>query len=194
MDEKVGEKINELIVHYSNRGDLATTMRMLYAIFRVTREGCDLSTEDVEGLNRIAVTFISRQLRAVLFNHGLHVYAFQFAALHLIDINDVVQDMTNDGALKFAIPHGLFIKLRDELLKPMKEPATSSSQSTSIIKEQPTGKQNQESELDLKTSPPPAPPSPPAPTSSQATPAPPTSSFWQQLYSYWPWYVNLFFI
>ena len=94
----------------------AAVLHTLYNLYKLT-QGYDLSTRTTDWLNQTACLFLSPELRAVLVKLRLQSNAFQFAALNLIDINDVIDDLSDEELLKTSLPPKRFNRLCRELLK-----------------------------------------------------------------------------
>ena len=122
MSEKaVEEKIAALTQLMQNQDwkdwGMLLQRRILHDIFQLTNEGRELSHPTEEQLNEISSVFFSAQLLKVLTKLRLEVYGFKFAALNFIDIDDVIDDLSHDNSILYSIiPHGLFSKLKRELL------------------------------------------------------------------------------
>lgn len=93
-------------------------MRIFHELFLMTHEGRDLSPDTLAWLNKTASLLFSPDLLDVLSKLHLDVYGFTFAALRLIDIEDVIDDISNGDILKniHNLPPGAFNKLKRELI------------------------------------------------------------------------------
>lgn len=91
---------------------------IFHELFLMTHEGRDLPPDTLDWLNEAASLFLSPSLFNVLSKLRLTVYGFKFAALHLIDIEDVIDELSNGEILKdiHYLPPGAFNKLKRELL------------------------------------------------------------------------------
>ena len=145
-DQEVEQKIVQLteVLNNPSARRKINALSILHDIFYNTHESRDLSVENADVLNETALLLVSPQLRTVLLKHRLDAYGLHFAALSLTEIDDVIKDLSCYGGLKNLIPHGLFYRLKEELLGPiqpnslnesMMEPAA--SQTKIINKEQP---------------------------------------------------------
>jgi len=118
--KQVAEKIVYLteLMKNSDRNE-GSALRIFHELFQLTHEGRDLPPATAEWLSEAASFFLSPQLLKVLFKLRLQVYGFQFAALNLTDVDDVVDDLTNGEILKSinSLPPGAYIKLKRELLE-----------------------------------------------------------------------------
>jgi len=159
-DKEVAQKIvqlTKLLNNPSGRNE-ESVLRLFHDIFQLTDEGRDLPLETVEWLSKAAIIFLSPELLKVLFKLRFKIYGFQFAALNFIDIDDVVDDLTNGKILKSAqsFPPSDFNKLKLELLgqiqpnslnESMMESASTASETKIINREQPVGKKNEDESL-----------------------------------------------
>jgi len=119
LEKEIADKLTHLTeVMNNSNGNEGNVLRIFHELYLLTREGRDLSPETVDWLNETAITFLSPKLQKVLFDLRLEVYGFKFAALHLIDIDDVIDDLSNGEILKsiHSFPPGAFNKLKRELL------------------------------------------------------------------------------
>ncbi len=136
-----------------------SVLRIFHELFQLTHQGRDLPPLTIEWLSETACAFLSPELMKILFKLRLEIYSFQFAALNFIDIDDVIDDLTNGEILKsiYSLPPGAFNKFKRELLgsnqqislnKSMMESSASTAPETKIInKEQPEGKENEDDSL-----------------------------------------------
>ena len=106
-------------------------LQTFHDLFQLTHEGRNLSPESAEWLNQTSVLFLSTKLRDVLVKHSLQVYSFQLAALSLTDVDDVIDDLSNNGEILRSIrsfPLGAINKLKRELIIGGTQQQKSSSQ------------------------------------------------------------------
>lgn len=171
--------MHQLTELFNGGGHKETMLAYFNFIFEITHQGCILSTENKNVLNQMALLVISIDLREVLIKIGGDGYAFQFAALQLINIDDVIKDLLNYGRLFFVLSNDIGVKLQDQLLGPVET-------ITFFNKEQPGGKENEvafnnlKEDFDWKSD---IPSAPPAYNSYWQK----LCSYWQKLRSYWPW-------
>ncbi len=101
LAKEIADKLTHLTEVMNNSdGKEGNVLRIFHEIYLLTREGRDLSPETVDWLNETAIAFLSPNLQKVLLDLRLEVYGFKFAALHLIDIDDVIDDLSNGSILK----------------------------------------------------------------------------------------------
>ena len=119
LEKEIADKLTHLTeVMNNSEGKEGNVLRIFHELYLLTHEGCDLPPETVDWLNETAITFLSPELQKVLLDLRLEVYGFKFAALHLIDIDDVIDDLSNGEILKsiHSFPPGALSKLKRELL------------------------------------------------------------------------------
>jgi len=160
LDQEIVKMIAHLteLMNNPNRKE-GSVLRIFHELFQLTHQGRDLPPLTIEWLSETACAFLSPELLKILFKLRLEIYSFQFAALNFIDIDDVIDDLTNGEILKsiYSLPPGAFNKLKRELLgsnqqislnKSMMESSASTAPETKIInKEQPEGKENEDDSL-----------------------------------------------
>lgn len=122
LDEKVAQKLVHLrqLMNNSSRKE-GNVLLIFHELFLMTHEGRDLSPDTLDWLNDTASLFLSTDLLSILAKHRLDVYAFKFAALHFVTIDDVFHDISNGEIFKNVhyLPPGAFNKLKRELLGPL---------------------------------------------------------------------------
>jgi len=141
-NKEVEQKIVQLteLMNKPSRNE-GSVLRIFHNIFQLTHQGDDLSPEKVEWLSETARTFLSAELLKTLIKLRLEIYAFQFAAVSFIDIDDVIDDLSNGDTLKniTSFPPGAFNKLKRELLgslqqNSLNQPLLMNSASTVFMK------------------------------------------------------------
>jgi len=150
-DQKIGQ-LAELMKNPA--GNEGAALQVLLDIFQLTHEGRDLSPDTAKWVNQTACLLLSPELRAVLVKLRLDVYGFHFAALNFIDIDDVTDDLSNNGEILKGIhrfPPTAVNRLKRELLagphqqnslnESMMESASPSPGTKKINKEQPDKKE-----------------------------------------------------
>ncbi len=119
LEKEIAGQLTHLI-EVMNNSDAkeGSVLRIFHELYLLAREGRDLPPETVDWLNETAIPFLCPQLQKVLSDLRLEAYGFKFAALHLIDIEDVIDDLSNGEILKniHSFPPGAFSKLKRELL------------------------------------------------------------------------------
>jgi len=119
LDKKIAQKLAHLreLTNNPSRKE-GSELRIFHELFLMTHEGRDLSPDTLDWLNKTASLFFSPDLLNVLSKLHLDVYGFTFAALRLIDIEDVIDELSNGEILKDIqyLPPGAFNKLKRELL------------------------------------------------------------------------------
>lgn len=120
LDEKIAH-LTKLLKSPDRKEE--NVLYIFHEIFQLSHGGLDLQPETTQWLNESAGAFLSPQLLNVLTKLRLEVYRFKFAALHFIDIDDVIEDLSNGEVLKNTqrIPPGVIIKLKRELLEPIQQ-------------------------------------------------------------------------
>ena len=100
-----------------------SVLRIFHELFQITHEGRDLPPLTIEWLSETACSFLSPELLKILFKLRLEIYSFQFAALNFIDIDDVIDDLSNGEILKgiYSFPPGALNRLKRELLGPLNQ-------------------------------------------------------------------------
>jgi len=95
-DQKIA-RLKELIENPEQNAGAA--LRIFHDLFQQTQQGRDLSSENSEWLSKTALLLLSPELRNVLVKLHLDVYGFQFAALDLTSIDDIIDDLSNNGEI-----------------------------------------------------------------------------------------------
>ena len=95
-------------------------LRIFQEIFQLSHGGRDLESETLDTLNQIAGLLLSTDLKEVLEKLNLQSYNFQFVALNLINIEDIINDLSNGHILKHirSFPPDALNRLNRELLEP----------------------------------------------------------------------------
>jgi len=107
VEQKIAQ-LTELINNPSRKK--GSVLRVFHNIFRLTHQGDYLTPVKAEWLSDTARTlFLSPELLKVLTKLRLEIYAFHFAALNFINIDDVVDDLSN-GEVLMGIPLQLFAR------------------------------------------------------------------------------------
>ena len=156
-DEVVDQKIRQLSELMKNPGgNEGAALRILHDLFQLTDEGRLLSPDNSEWVSKTACIILPPDLRAVLVKLKLDGYSFHFAALSFTDIEDVIDDLANNGEILKSVksfPPAVFNKLKRELLGPrfqnsfnnsMMESTSSSPEAKKVInQEQPEPKKEE---------------------------------------------------
>jgi len=120
----IGQKILQLTELMNCPGrNSGSVLFIFYDIFQITNQSRDLPPETTEWLSGTARAFLSPELLKVLMKLRLEIYAFHFAALNFLDIDDVIDDLSNDKLLKGIpfFPPGAFNKMKRELQCPINQ-------------------------------------------------------------------------
>ena len=120
LDKKVASKLAQLIELMNDPGRKeGSVLRIYHELFLLTDQGRDLPSVFLEWLNDHATLFLCPELLRVLFKLRLEMFSFDFVAINLTDIDDVIDDLTYGNILESILPAGALVKLKRELLRPL---------------------------------------------------------------------------
>ena len=118
-ESEIKQKIEKLRNLISNVESNDVLLHAFHELFQSSQSGRNLRPETIDWLNQSSELVLSPKLRETLFKLHLHRYAFLFAGLNLINVEDVIYDLINGDILKSSaavFPPGARIKLQRELL------------------------------------------------------------------------------
>lgn len=107
------------MIHKGSDQNKGRILRTISELFQLNQKGGNFSPETVDFINESANQVLSPELKTKLSKLRLDGYAFLFAAMNFVDIEDVIDDISNGGDILKSnpcFPPGAFSKLKRELL------------------------------------------------------------------------------
>ncbi len=119
--EEIDQKILYLKDMMSKDPDrnVGSILRVINELFQLNQKGISMPPEKMDFLNESARKVISPELNKTLSKLRLEGYGFIFAAMNFVDLEDVLDDLSNGGEIlksTTSFPPGAFNKLKRELL------------------------------------------------------------------------------
>lgn len=120
-NEEIDQKIHYLkdLISKDPDQNAGSILRVINELFQLNKKGINMSPETMDFLNESARKVISPTLNKTLSKLRLEGYGFIFAAMNFVDLEDVLDDLSNGGEILKSIssfPPGAFNKLKRELL------------------------------------------------------------------------------